>query len=297
MRLIDEVRQAVARLQAAGLEPDEAAIDAEVLARFVLGWDRARYLTRRHEVPPSGFSERYAQLTDRRARREPTAYIVGRREFWDLEFAVTPAVLIPRPETELIIEEAQQLARTWGRAPRHILDAGTGCGCLAVTLARLFPTARVTATDRSPEALAVARQNARCHGVADRIGFVEGSFVPDDVEPPPDLIVSNPPYVPTADLAHLRPEVRDYEPRAALDGGANGLDAIRQLLALARRRLAPDGWVLFEFGSGQEEAVRKLASEQGLAVRHIRADLQGLPRVAAATHAAASILSRPEPER
>jgi release factor glutamine methyltransferase len=151
----------------------EAATDAEVLARHVLGWDRATYLARRRDPAPAGFESRYAPLAARRERREPVSIITGRREFWGLEFAVGPAVLTPRPETELIVETALDLLGTRRDAPLAIADVGTGSGCLAVTLAREFPRAVVTAVDVSAAALAVARRNAATHGVAGRIHWVE----------------------------------------------------------------------------------------------------------------------------
>ncbi len=284
MRLADLVQQAAARLCRAGLPADEAALDAEVLARHVLGWDRARYFAYRDEPPPPGFAERYRALVARRSRREPTAYLVGRREFWGLEFEVTPDVLIPRPETELIVEEALVVARQMGREPRSIVDAGTGSGCLAVTLARLFPHARVTATDTSPSALAVARLNAARHGVADRIHFVEGPFVPQSIESA-DLIVSNPPYVSAKDLASLPPEVRDWEPRAALIGGDAGIEAIDALVAQASTCLVDGGWLVFEFGADQAAAVQELVASKGFEIERLAHDLQGLPRVAIARRA------------
>ena len=160
----------------AGITVDEAAADAEVLARHVLDWDRATYLARRRDPAPTGFEVRYAPLADRRARREPVSTITGRREFWGLTFAVGPAVLTPRPATELIVETALALFGDRRAAPLAIADVGTGSGCLAVTLAREFPRAAVTGVDISPAALAMARRNAAAHGVADRIDWVEASL-------------------------------------------------------------------------------------------------------------------------
>ena len=262
----------------AGIPAEEAALDAEVLARHVLDCDRATLLTRARDPLPSAFDRLYHALIARRVAREPVAYIVGHREFWGLEFDVTPAVLIPRPETELIVEEA--LASLPRRdIVRHIIDVGTGSGCLAVTLAVEFPPASVTATDTSHEALAVAYRNADRHNVIGRITFVQADVLKDLTEPA-DLIVSNPPYVPAGDAATLQAEVARYEPASALYGGPDGLDVIRRLVGSARQHLAAGGWLIIEFGFGQEAAVREVAREAGWNVARIRSDLQGIPRVA-----------------
>jgi release factor glutamine methyltransferase len=262
----------------AGIPAEEAALDAEVLARHVLDCDRATLLTRARDPLPSAFDRLYHALIARRVAREPVAYIVGHREFWGLEFDVTPAVLIPRPETELVVEEA--LASLPRRdIVRHIIDVGTGSGCLAVTLAVEFPPANVTATDTSHEALAVAYRNADRHNVIGRITFVQADVLKDLTEPA-DLIVSNPPYVPAGDAATLQAEVARYEPASALYGGPDGLDVIRRLVGSARQHLAAGGWLIIEFGFGQEAGVREVAREAGWNVARIRSDLQGIPRVA-----------------
>jgi release factor glutamine methyltransferase len=265
-------------LSRAGIPAEEAALDAEVLARHVLDCDRATLLTRARDPLPSAFDRLYRALIARRVAREPIAYVVGHREFWGLEFDVTPSVLIPRPETELIVEEV--LAALPQRdVVRHIIDVGTGSGCLAVTLAVEFPAASVTATDTSHEALAVAYRNADRHNVIGRITFVHGDLL-QDVAGPADLIVSNPPYVPVGEAATLQPEVARYEPSAALYGGTDGLDVIRRLVSSARQHLAAGGWLIVEFGFGQEAAVREVAREAGWNVARMRHDLQGIPRVA-----------------
>jgi release factor glutamine methyltransferase len=262
----------------AGIPAEEAALDAEVLARHVLDCDRATLLTRARDPLPSAFDRLFRALIARRVAREPVAYIVGHREFWGLEFDVTPAVLIPRPETELVVEEA--LASLPRRdTVRHIIDVGTGSGCLAVTLAVEFPPARVTATDTSHEALAVAYRNADRHNVIGRITFVQADVL-QEVTGPADLIVSNPPYVPACDAATLQPEVARYEPSSALYGGPDGLEVIRRLVGSARQHLAAGGWLIIEFGFGQEAAVREAARAAGWNVARIRSDLQGIPRVA-----------------
>jgi release factor glutamine methyltransferase len=285
MTLAEHVSAGRVRLSAAGIGAADAAIDAEVLARRLLGWDRARYLADCREDPPAWFGESYRTWLDRRARREPVSLIVGMREFRGLDFEVSRDVLTPRPETELVVDEARACAADLPAARRGfpvIVDVGTGSGCLAVSLAREVQGARVIAIDVSRAALAVARRNADRHGVAGRVAFVHGALL-DAVAAPIDLVVSNPPYVPTADMAHLPPEVRDCEPAIALAGGADGLDVIRKLAGQAQSALAPGGWLVFEFGHGQEAGVRAaLGASPLLELVRIAADLQQMPRVAVA---------------
>jgi release factor glutamine methyltransferase len=262
----------------AGIDADEAALDAEVLARHVLGWDRAALVARWRETAPESFDENFQPLITRRAAREPVAYITGHREFWDLDFEVSPDVLIPRPETELIIEEALRHAREVC-PPREIIDVGTGSGCIAIALARELPSAYVTGTDISIAALDVARRNAERHGVARRVQFVNADLL-DDVTSA-DLIVSNPPYIPDGDAPGLQPEVRQHEPAAALFGGpGDGLELVRRLLASAAAHLADEGRLVIEFGFGQEAALREAARQAGWQVVRICNDLQAIPRVA-----------------
>lgn len=262
----------------AGIPPDQAAIDAEVLARHARGWDRATYLTRRDEPLAPDAAASYEALVIRRERREPVAYITGSREFWNLKFLVTPAVLIPRPESEFIIEAALARLCDKGRA-WVIADVGTGSGCLAIALAHELPAARVTATDISPDALAVARENAKRLGVAGRVTFVRTSLL-DDAPGPFDLIVANPPYVPSSHSPTLSPDVRDHEPEQALYGhGDDGLDQARALLTQAPSRLTPTGVLLMEFGFAQGEAVRHaLGQVPTLEPIEILRDLQGHER-------------------
>ena len=278
MTIHERVSAANTRLVKAGIPPDSAGLDVEVLARHVLGWTRAAYLTQRHLAPHAAFTARYADLIARRERREPLSFITGVREFWGLEFEVTSDVLIPRPETELILEEALAVMPT--RVGCRIVDAGTGCGCLAVALAVTIPSARIIATDISRAALAVARRNAQRHGVSHRIRWIRTDFL-SGVHASADLIVSNPPYVPAEDMPQLQPEVRDYEPMIALNGGIDGTDGLRALTIQAAASLSHAGSLVVEFGVGQEAALRRLVSAQPtLSVSKIRRDLQGFPRVA-----------------
>jgi peptide chain release factor 1 len=229
-----------------------------------------------------GRAHRHALLA-RRERREPVAQILGIREFWGREFVVTSAVLTPRPETELVVEEA--VLRFKGSPPQRVIDVGTGSGCLAVTLALEFPDAAVVATDISAAALEVARANARRLGAA-RIRFVEMNLL-DAIAPGSiQLIVANPPYVPAVARPALSPEVREYEPGVALFGGSDGLGIIRRLLPAASATLVPGGWLLMEFGAGSDDEVRAAVEETpGLRLEVIEDDLQGIPRVVVARKA------------
>jgi release factor glutamine methyltransferase len=274
--LHDRLAAARQAFERAGIASEEAAIDAEVLARHALGWDRAALITHGHEPPPDGFDPSFARLVERRVRREPVAQIVGHREFWGLEFEVTRDVLVPRPETELVVETAVELARS--RGIRRIVDVGTGSGCIAVSLAVSLPDASLVATDTSAAALAVARRNARRHGVDSRITFVEGDLLAG-VQDPADLIVTNPPYVPAGDLDSLPPEVAQYEPHQALLAGEDGLQAIARLLDEATAHLAPEGRLVVEFGFGQASRITALAGAAGWRIDAMRADLQQIPRV------------------
>jgi release factor glutamine methyltransferase len=257
-----------------GIAALDAPVDAEVLARHLLGWDRATLLVRGRETPPAGFAERFQSLIDRRSRHEPVAQIVGHREFWGLEFEVTRDVLVPRPETELIVEVALEIADR--SRPLNILDVGTGTGCLAIAIAVELPAARITATDFTPAALAVARRNADRHRVEDRVRFLQSNLL-DTIEGSFDLIVSNPPYVPERDV--LPRDVAEYEPHQALFAGPDGLDVLRLLIARAPGSLVPGGSLIVEFGFGQAAAVRELATAAGWRVIEIRKDLQGIERV------------------
>jgi release factor glutamine methyltransferase len=271
--LDERLAQARHTLVAAGIKPDDAALDADVLARHVLGWTRASLLVYGRDPVPSGFEERFAAALDRRAAREPVAYITGVREFWTRDFEVDRNVLIPRPETELIVEAV--IERDQDR-PR-ILDVGTGSGCLAVTFAAELPHAQVVATDVSIAAIAVARRNAERHGVSARVLFVLTNLL-DGLPGSFNIIVSNPPYI--ARASELPPDVIQYEPHGALYGGEDGLEAIRVLIRGARAHLADGGLFVVEFGFGQAEQVRELAGNAGWKHIEIRKDLQGIERTA-----------------
>jgi release factor glutamine methyltransferase len=267
------------QLVRAGINPTEAAIDVDVYARAVLGWDRARLLLNYHEPVPATLEPKFSEWIARRERFEPTAYILGKREFWGLDFAVSPAVLIPRPETELVVEEAVARAAGSSGQPPRIADIGTGSGNIAVAVAYQRQDCSMVATDVSRDALAVARDNAVRHGVADRIDFVCASYL-DGVAGPFDLITANPPYVREIDRRGLSADVLQ-EPAVALFGGENGLLHLDGVLATTEMQLRSGGWLIMEFGFGQEDDVRALVARRASLTMHgTRADLQGLARTA-----------------
>jgi len=279
MTIRDHLVAARTRLVAAGIHPAEASLDAGLLARDVLGWDRATLLVREDEPPTLEFIERFCARIERRERREPVAYIRGVQEFWGRDFIVSPAVLIPRPETELIVEDTLQLPGL-DKLPSRICDIGTGSGCLAVTLAAELPNSRIVATDTSPGALQVARANAERHRVAGRIEFREGEYLAGATDPF-HVIVSNPPYVSEEDYATLAPEVHDHEPASALVAGADGLHDIREILDLAATALMPGGVLLMEIGFDQADVIPlRVGALPRLTLMGISRDLQGLARVA-----------------
>jgi release factor glutamine methyltransferase len=276
--LHERVATARQTLRAAGIGADEAELSARAIAEHVLGWDAARFFTRAHEPEPSAFGAQYQALVARRAAREPLAYITGSQEFWGLLFEVTPAVLIPRPETELIVEAALDRFSRSCQDSLAVADACTGSGCVAVALARELPRASVVATDISQSALEIARRNAARHRTADRIQFVQANLL-DGIDGPFDLIVANPPYVRQGDRPALQPEVRDYEPEVALFGGDSGVDVVAALVQDASQRLRQGGYFIFEFGFGQDVAVEKLIHDAPeLTMVGLRRDLQGIAR-------------------
>jgi len=269
---IDAARDTLVR---AGLQPADAAIDADVLARHALGWDRAALLTHGREAAPPSFVNVFDALVARRAAREPVALIMGVREFWGLDFEVTRDVLIPRPETEFIVEEALEILNSFAR---HIVDIGSGTGYFSLNLMQLGLLGRVVATDISPSALRVARRNAIRHGAIARVSFVRASFL-SGIGRGIDLIVSNPPYVPDNAAPAMPMEVVGHEPHTALFGGHDGLSALREIIRDSAAHLTRNGRLILEFGYGQEGAVATLATETGWTVMKVREDLQGIPRV------------------
>ncbi len=270
----DLIRDASTRIRAGGV--DDARLTAEVLLAHVLGISRAQLLARLERTSAEAEKTQFLMLADRAAAGEPLAYLTGRREFLGLDFEVTADVLVPRPETELLVEQA---LRWLGDRPAHVIDVGTGSGIIAVSIAVNRPRARVSAIDRSLAALAVARRNAERHGVSDRIHFLEQDLLdPSASLGQADLICANLPYIPSDDLAAL--EVSRHEPRLALDGGPDGLDLIRRLISQSMSLLAPYGALLLEIEARQGTAVKALASSAYPDARvQVLRDLAGLDRV------------------
>ncbi len=278
MRIRGALDQATAQLGNEGVESPR--LDAELLLAHVLGVNRAALWTWPDRLLTPKELTRYRELVARRARREPLAYIIGRREFFGLEFAVNPAVLIPRPETELLVEHALRLVRRWAPTP-DIADVGAGSGAMAVALAVHLPQATVYALDASDQALALTAENARRHGVGDRVRCLLGDLLAP-LPGPVDLIVANLPYVATGEWEGLAPEIRLYEPRPALDGGPDGLALIRRLLATAAPCLRPGGALLIEIGADQGAAVTALARRHfPQAAVQLYPDYAGLDRLVA----------------
>lgn len=280
--MAESIAQALRRgeeaLRAAGIE--DARLEAEVLLRHALGLDRAALFARLHE-PIAQRHRQYDRLLRRRLSHEPTAYIVGHREFWGLELECTPAALIPRPETELLVEEAIRLVGSGvkGQGACEIVDVGTGNGAIAVALAVSLPAARIVAVDVSRGALALARRNASRHGVADRVSLVQGDLL-SPLGRPADLIVANLPYVPSDRWGALAPEIREHEPRAALDGGPGGTTLLERLLTQAPACLRRPGWLLAEIGEDQGDRLRQIAAAHFPEGRiKVKQDLAGLDRL------------------
>lgn len=261
-------------LREAGVE--DPLLVARLLLSYALGIGREELL--RRGDAPIGRDEagKFRDLVALKARRVPLAYLTGRREFYGWAFEVTPAVLIPRPETELLVDLAIARLRPGG----VLLDVGTGCGCIAVSAAAAG-WERTLALDVSALALDVARRNAARRGVQARVGFARADVLAGIVSHCADLVLSNPPYIPTGELARLEPEVRDYEPRAALDGGPDGLVYHRRIGDEARRVLRPGGVLAMEVGAGQAPSVAEMLREQGYCRIWTQRDLAGIERVVA----------------
>jgi release factor glutamine methyltransferase len=258
--------------------------EAELVLTEVLMCDRASlYLDRHRRIPPEA-CRRLSGILKRRCAGESLYYILGKAEFMGLEFRVTADCLVPRPETELLVETIVSAAASSARpAPPHILDIGTGSGCIAITLARSLPQAAVTATDISSAALHVARDNARRLGVQERINFVCADLFPAESAAPYDYIVSNPPYIRRDDIDGLSSEVRS-EPRIALDGGPDGLDLYRAIISRAHEYLASGGTLAMEVGFDQAEVVaRMLADSKKYKVKQVIRDYNSIQRIVVAT--------------
>ncbi len=275
------VQLAAALLDAAGVP--KARFEARLLVAHTLGLDPATVFAQPHRTMTEAEQGRLAGIVRRRANREPMAHIVGMREFWSLPLAVSPSTLIPRPDSETVVEAA--LEHLPDQAHGRVLDLGTGSGCLLLAVLSERPLASGIGLDLSAEALAVAEANAVHLGLQDRAQFLRGDWAAP-VRGRFDVVLCNPPYIRSADLATLEPEVSRFEPRAALDGGADGLDCYRALIPSLAGLLHREGIAALEIAYNQTEAVSACAAANGLQVLEIKADLSGHPRcvVVAAAH-------------
>jgi release factor glutamine methyltransferase len=276
VQLRDWLRQGEARLQT-GPYPERARLDAQTLLLHMIGKDRAWLLTHPDEEFGGCKSIGYSQMIERRAAGEPIQYITGECEFFGLPFRVNREVLIPRPETEHLVEKVLELAADFTQ-PR-IVDVGTGSGAIAVALAHKLPNAEVTAIDLSSAALQVAKGNSERNSEAVRIRFLEGDLLAPVAGEQFDFVVSNPPYVANGDRELLAAEVREHEPELALFAGSHGLDIYRRLAPAAYEAVAPNAVVLFEIGYGQADAIAQLLRAAGFKDIQFTKDLQGIDRV------------------
>ena len=277
MTLRELVAEAEARLRS-GPHPERARLDAETLLLHLLKQNRVWLLGHGEDEAPADIQDSFATTIVRRQAGEPIQYITGEAEFFGLPFAVSPGVLIPRPETEHLVEEVIRLACAFTE-PR-IADIGSGSGAIAVALAHSLPQTQIVATDTSPKALAIAKQNAIRNQVQGRIEFFEGDLLAPLAGQSFHIIASNPPYIPLSDLNSLSVEVREHEPHAALFAGDDGLSIYRRLIPEARKLLVPGGWLVMEIGYGQQPAIEELMPESKYGSVHFIADYQGIPRVA-----------------
>lgn len=262
------------RLAAAGI--DETRREARLIVAAALGWQPMQVLGRPEAALDGTLRQRVLALADRRARREPLSRLLGYREFWSLRFALSPETFDPRPDSETLIEAA--LAALPDRAePCRVLDLGTGTGCLLLALLSELPNAVGVGVDRSAAAVATARQNAQALGLSSRAQLLAGDWGAA-LGGAWDVILANPPYIPSGGIGSLMPEVARHEPRPALDGGPDGLDAYRALAPEISRLLAPAGLAFLELGLGQKAAVMALLAGVGLAMRATRPDLSGVDR-------------------
>ena len=267
--------RAVDELRAAGV--DTPVLDAEIMLSRTLGRSRTELLAHPEAVPPQEVVERFSGWVSRRSRREPLAYIIGEREFYGICFEVSPAVLIPRPETEILVETAIGLIK--GVPAPRIADIGLGSGAVAVSIAKAAPDAVIYGTESSVEALEIARRNAQRADTQNRTHFLQGDLLEPLAGMTFRLIVSNPPYIPGSEIEGLQPEIAKYEPRQALDGGPDGLECHRRLAGSAGAYLEDKGVLAVEVGAGQADAVEGLFRAAGLrGVRSVR-DYSGIERV------------------
>lgn len=273
-----------------GKDVGAARLDAERMLAEVMGCDRMELYVEPERVVGEAERARLRELVRRRGAREPVQYILGRAGFYALELRTDPRAMCPRRETELLVDRAREIAGEPADDKRvRALDLGTGSGCIALALAKNLPLGRgggesshVWGCDSSPDALALARENAGKLGLADRVTFLEGDLfgaLKEEAETPFDLVLANLPYVPSGECDTLEPEVREHEPRLALDGGPDGLDTVRRAVAAAPPHVKPGGWILLEVGEGQAEAVTRLLADAGFETARPLRDPGGIDRV------------------
>lgn len=277
--LMDYLGLAAGHLKASGIESHR--LDAEVLLADILGVDRIQLYVQHDRPLNKDEIDAYRRNIARRARREPVAYITGTREFYSIDFKVDRRCLVPRPETEHLVEAAlSEIGQRFaGKSVVKVADIGTGSGAIAVSIALHAPQARVTAVDIDPQALQIAALNVERMGVAGRVRLVRGDLLNPLRDEVYDAILSNPPYIAENEWPHLPPDVREYEPRQALIGGRDGLDLIRRLVEDAMARLSHGGFLAIEIGAGQAEAVLAMAQACGYAQSRVVKDLAGIDRV------------------
>jgi release factor glutamine methyltransferase len=261
-------------------EIESPRLQAELLLAHVLKLPRMKLYLNFERALTDEETSTYRELVKRRAQHEPLQHITGSTSFCGLEMTVNRHVLVPRPETEILAEAGWSFLSTINPQLSTALDFGTGSGCIAIALAVKSPNAKITALDISPDALETAKQNSARNNVAEKIEFIHGDgFASLTAGIQFDLIISNPPYIPTAEIATLQPEVRDYDPRGALDGGADGLDFYRRFATDAQKFLKPGGKIMLEFGDGQGDSIRKIFEEQKWIVEAIREDYTQRQRI------------------
>jgi release factor glutamine methyltransferase len=283
MTVRDVYDQAVEILADSGYESSEARAAARVILRVLTGQQHAHLVQPERELPDKDIEACDEMLRKLRAG-EPLSYVVGEREFYGLSFEVKTGALIPRPETEILVETA--VKRLWHLPSAIVADLGTGSGCIAVSVAHALENSFVLATDANPNALEIARANACAHGVAERVEFLRGEennwaapLLRENFKAKFDAILSNPPYIATEEIETLQPQVKNFEPRSALDGGADGLDCYRQIAAQCAALLAPGGFLAVELGAGQFDDVKRIFEYSHWRVEEPIRDLAGIERV------------------
>lgn len=289
-----ELQEGAAKLSAAGAAAPQ--LDARLLMQAVLGASAEQIVCAREKTLTASQQAQYAALIGRRVLREPVSRILGRRDFWSLALEISPAVLDPRPDSESLIEAALGLGIGRNESLR-ILDIGTGSGCLLLALLSEFPRARGIGMDISAGALDTARRNAARLGFDDRANFMHCDIRRADwasqADGPYDLAIANPPYIPSTELAYLMPEVANFDPHQALDGGLDGLDFYRLITSSLARLLRPSGWLVLEAGYGQAEAIQEMLCSAGLRIFPARCDLHGVARAVTGQAASAGQARRP----